>query len=352
MENIAPLGEIFQAVGGRLGPALASEAARSRVQELCARLGEAAESGLEVRLAEGADEVDFGWCAHGAEAPEQWRPVLKRLQGEVANDAAWRRILSYFEKADWSGIESAWFEFDLGDSRAAWPVPGLFLRYTNPTAWRVVAEECARMSPSTIAAVEAQLEIVRAHGKISYYGFMLSRPVEALRLVLSASAERFGQCLRALGWPGDWSQLGRLIDELGGVGGHLVWQVDLGATVWPKIGVEIFFAGGHAQRHLAAERLLERWTREGLSSAAKAEAVLAWDGTVREKQAGANWPVHLRGARLADGGFPFLSTTINHLKLTLGPDGALEAKAYLFFNEQRHRPSEPTGEKVGPEYGH
>lgn len=336
----APLAENFCAVAPRLSEELVGPGARAQVAALCKCIAVEAEAGLEVRLAEGQHGVDFGWCAHSPRRPETWRAVVAANTDAIAGAPRWTRLVRHLENLDWrEAVQSMWFEFDLGPDVAELPVPGIFVRYAagHDEAWRAMAREAAEIPSAVVEAMAAQLAILQWHGVVSYFGFLLSRPVEAMRVVLAATPEQMRAALEELGWRGCRAALTALTADLEELGARLVWQVDLGRAV-DKVSVEIFMNGSHRERVEKARQLLEAWIPQGLCGESKAEALLAWEGAVRERQAGPLWPVHLRDDAAADGSFSFLACTLNHFKLSLAADGVREAKAYLSFREERHDP--------------
>ncbi|MEM7482096.1 MAG: hypothetical protein AAF481_13050 [Acidobacteriota bacterium] len=104
----------------------------------------------------------------------------------------------------------------------------------------------------------------------------------------------------------------------------LVFGSDSGVEVLPRVGLEGSFRSP-PEKDPRWRSLLERWTRAGLCSAAKAEAFLQASGVDTYWTARGDWPADEVG--LAGHAVRRLS----HCKLVARPNGQLEAKAYLLF---------------------
>ena len=116
-------------------------------------------------------------------------------------------------------------------------------------------------------------------------------------------------------------------------------NIDMSLVVQSKIGIMCYFEG---RRQPGPEPwwpiLLDHLVRNGLCTARKRDALLAYPGYTDENTPGVTWPETLRGASRLLGGRT-VSTfvrSLHHVKLVHEPGRPVEAKAYLAANHHWH----------------
>jgi hypothetical protein len=123
---------------------------------------------------------------------------------------------------------------------------------------------------------------------------------------------------------------------------RVLLDIDVGETVSPKIGLECYFDGNRQPRREPRwGAFLNSLVLNGLCTADKRDALLAYPGYVDEHAHSVPWPSPLRRASQLLGGRS-LSTfvrSLHHVKIVYRPGEQLEAKAYLAGNHHWHTPA-------------
>ena len=172
---------------------------------------------------------------------------------------------------------------------------------------------------------------------------MLSRSADALRLCIKnlRSVERIVEYLSGVGWPGSEAEVLGILEPIAHLVDYVCLDIDVGETVHRKIGLECYFDGIKQPRTEPRWSLfLDSLVRDGLCTADKRDALLAFPGYVDENAEGIPWPRALRRASQLFGGRS-LSTfirSLKHVKIVYQPGEGLEAKAYLAVNHHWHTP--------------
>jgi hypothetical protein len=166
---------------------------------------------------------------------------------------------------------------------------------------------------------------------------MLARPVEAVRLCIrDITPVQVPAYLSHLGWPGDADHLAELVMALSCWVDRIDLDLDVGATILPKIGLECYF------NHQAQPRVEPRWqafldflVEQSLCHSDKREGLLAYPGYIRESANRALWPPHLLTASsfLGDRYESVFFKGLHHIKIVYQPENKLEAKAYLYVGQ-------------------
>ncbi|HEY9651532.1 MAG TPA: methyltransferase domain-containing protein, partial [Coleofasciculaceae cyanobacterium] len=171
---------------------------------------------------------------------------------------------------------------------------------------------------------------------ISHFGAMLSRSTQAVRVnVEGIPPEHLLNYLIQLGWQGSKNTLSPLILTLFELVDNLVLSLDIGETIYPRIGLECFLAK-QFRPDFRWHVFLNYLVANNLCTPAKQEALLAWPGFSRKADNPEVWPKSLRAGDLLLGAKALSAfwRTINLIKIVYQPDSTLEAKAYLAFGHR------------------
>jgi hypothetical protein len=214
--------------------------------------------------------------------------------------------------------------------------------------YRATAEKAiGLLSGSELAPRKLQMlsDCFRALSSVEHVlqvGLMLSRGAEAVRLCIKLrSVERIVEYLAKVGWPGSEADVLGVLEPIASLVDYVCLDIDVGETVYRKIGLECYFGGNKQPRTEPRWSLfLDSLVRDGLCTADKRDALLAYPGYVDENAEGIPWPRALRRASQLFGGRS-LSTfirSLHHVKLVYQPGERLEAKAYLAVIHHWHTP--------------
>jgi hypothetical protein len=278
---------------------------------------------------------------------------------------AWRGIRRFGQR--WAdpalplstGADDVWLEFDVAEAAGPphgddLPVPSLFFRPRVPLPPETAVDRAAAYRRLLEAALEALLdepmppEVMRRlslclerlppRAVLFQAGVMLSRRVEAVRLCISnVPPPQVTAYLAATGWEGPRDEVDALLATLSGFVDYLTLDLDVGATVQPKIGLECYFTGFRQPETEPRWRIfLEELVARGLCLPTKRDALLAYSGESSEQTDPERWPADLlRVSRfLGQRTTSALFRALHHVKISYQPgrtdaSPALEAKAYL-----------------------
>jgi hypothetical protein len=261
-------------------------------------------------------------------------------------DPVWRRIRTLSTRLrdrsalHFRSVNVMGLEFDIPSAPTSVAPPALFFELNGESDLRAprliaLARELQGdpLAPACAALLRRCVEALPAASMPFQLGAMLSRPGEALRLVVSdVPPNRLVGYLRAIGWAGDDRTVADIVHAFSDRVESFAVSMDLARSVHPRIGVECYVRTG--SRFIPGWRLLlERLEQFGLCTPAKAQALLAWSGVCQEATCPVVWPRHLRwGDRLlASSAISVIARTLGHVKVVLRPGSPIEAKAYLGF---------------------
>ena len=327
--------------------------------------------GFECRLAEMAPRADFSVLAgasYGRESLAGLHPT-STLPARLMTDPKWRRVADFAVRwsdpssALYRAVDNVWLEFDVDGAPAAIPIPSVFfgLQPGGQEGARGVAYEpnldgyittietvIQLLSGSALATRKRQMlsDCFRALSSVErvfQVGLMLSRGAEALRLCIKMrSVERIVEYLAKVGWPGSEAEVLGILEPIASLVDYVCLDIDIGETVHRKIGLECYFDGNKQPRTEPRWGVfLDSLVRDGLCTADKRDALLAYPGYVDENAEGIPWPRALRRASQLFGGRS-LSTfirSLHHVKVVYQPGEGLEAKAYLAVIHHWHTPA-------------
>jgi hypothetical protein len=328
--------------------------------------------GFECRLAEMAPRADFSVLAgasYGRESLAGLHPT-STLPARLMTDPIWRRVYDFAVRwadpssALYRAVDNVWLEFDVDGAPAVIPIPSVFFgpRPSGQEGARGVAYEpnldgyvttietvIGLLSGSALAprVLETLSDCFRALSSVEHVfqvGLMLSRGADALRLCIKnlRSVERIVEYLSGVGWPGSEAEVLGILEPIAHLVDYVCLDIDVGETVHRKIGLECYFDGIKQPRTEPRWSLfLDSLVRDGLCTADKRDALLAFPGYVDENAEGIPWPRALRRASQLFGGRS-LSTfirSLHHVKVVYQPGEGLEAKAYLAVIHHWHTPT-------------
>jgi len=322
--------------------------------------------GFECPLGTHEAKADFLICSR---ASEGGRDVLagqrpsRELPAFLERHPVWQRVRDF--SRDWSdsqsplfeAIHNLWVEFDVDGMPPAIPVPSVFvgseaLRPTEAAADPgLMPRHCAwlldRALPLLIGRdvdgptrcqVARCLNLLPAEARIFQVGLMLARASRITRLcVRGVSSKQIPEYLQALGWEGSFPELEGLLKSLAPLVERIDLDMDVRDRVLPKIGLECYPA-----MTAPARPFLDHLVLSGLSTAAKAEALLRWSGMVHQRVTRDVWPRDLLSlSAFLDGRVhsTFLRW-LHHIKVVYEPGFPLQAKAYLAVKHQWVTPGE------------
>lgn len=308
--------------------------------------------GLECRLGAGASQVDLQQCfkPHDGE-PALLANYVAALTASAAGPVhpAWGRIGAFC--AGWgdvssprhTGIVELWLELDASDAAPAAVAPSVFIGL----------DQQASAAPETQIVVETALEALgggplapplrdnlrrcceacTAGAHIGHVGAMLSRGTEALRVnIKNLSGSRIVAYLERVGWPGPMDAIIPLVTQLSGLVDAMTVCLDVGARIYPTLGLECFLRDEPGRTPDWAA-FLGHLVQEELCTPEKRDALMAWTGEINPLSSPAPWPTSLLRDSLLQtpNRFNILARRLNHVKVAYHPQRPLEAKAYLGF---------------------
>lgn len=341
---------------------LVSPAARARLEAAAARHAPIARIALELRLGEGRDEVDLHQFVSRSAADAA---ALKRYLSECSHPAPGEESARHFLHAwadDGGGVrtdlDGFFLEWDGPGSSSAGP-PAIFLPVQGRHDRGPDAAACRRRVAGHIERlglagghVTSLLRDIPAEISISYVGFMLGRG-DAVRLNLRAvRPDDLAGVLAGLGWHGDTGQANALFGNLVGLTGQVALALDFAPAIRPTIGFEC------ALPHFPAEEprwreLFDQLCADGLCTREKRAALEGVGARLYPEDKGQAWPASwIAAAVMAPPQFvPWYERRLSHVKVSIGTDGEVAAKAYVSAQHHWSRdtaPDPPRVEVAGP----
>ena len=324
--------------------ALISPEALAPILELASTLPAFASSGFEVRLGEEAPVADFlvnvmptdGTRAVFAGHHPELQPPESLLQSPV-----WQRVRDFcraWEDARdplHAQVKDAWLEFDLEQLGSPLPIPGVFFapRWESGDLLGTVERGVALLRGAGFTglppALPRCLELLPGRPRLEQVGMMFSRQSEDLRLCLrDIPARELSGFLRRAGWEGRAEELDPLVEQVLPFVDDITLDIDVGAQVRPKIGLECILDRDPSRERWRAwlDHLVER----GACTAPKREGLMRWMDLITQRDQPEHWPEHLvRFAQRTPGLLSAFARRVNHVKLIHQPGQPLQVKAYL-----------------------
>lgn len=318
---------------------LVGSVARARIEAAAASLAPIARIALELRLGHGEDEVDLHQfiTTSDADVAVLRRYLAQRGPSAREDDALWRFLRAWGDdigslRGDLDGF---FLEWDGPDAASPRP-PAIFL----PVQDRHDHESEARARRSLVAGHVARLGLAEGYAailrsipeacSISYTGFMLGRG-SGVRINLRAvQPDALDSLLIQLDWSGDRSRAVDLFAMLVHHTGRVAVALDFAPAIQPSIGFEAALPD-FPDREPRWRLLLDRLCSDGLCTPEKRDVLQRVGVRLYPERAGQDWPASWIAAtlRAATKHVPWFERRLSHVKISIGQDGQVGAKAYL-----------------------
>lgn len=304
-------------------------------------------AGFETRLGPAPSGVDLiqRVRALGGE-PLRLREHIERTGLSAAE--SWRRVGAFCEA--WGiatsiahrRVAGAFLEFDVGSGK--YGEPSLYLSLEPGTAAHTdqflefVSYAGALLRGADLPE-DLKAGVARCHrslpdgADITDVGFMLSRDIEAVRLVAAPLLRhQLRPLLSALEWHGEPPDIAAAVKLVPDEIEHLALSLDIGARAFPRVGIE-YYPGPFDADVPTWEIALDALVCAGLCTDAKRQALLRWPGHFEPTDCTEEWPASLLVASLLNRADQFivLARRLTFLKLVCTPGNRPEAKAYFGY---------------------
>jgi hypothetical protein len=244
-------------------------------------------------------------------------------------------------------IHEVWLEFDLAHAPVAPAVPAVPAVFVSLVPGdRAPDRDVQRtfqlvehfgntpLPEATRTCLRHVVETAAPQGRVGHVGLMLSRPTDAIRVIISRlPTDAVAPFLEELGCDAVAAgTLSRLTAELLEIVDHVKVCLDVGPRVYPQIGLEAMFMQMHGldPRWRA---LLDFVVERGMCRPEKRDALLGWPGTVQPRRATMPWPADLLLWEIASpaSAFGVFDRRLSHIKVVYRPGAPLSAKAYFGY---------------------
>jgi hypothetical protein len=311
--------------------------------------------GFECRLGEPEPAADLcvaffrGNGQREKRAP--WEKWLRETQDEAT---AWRRTAAFMEawrdpaSLLYEGANNVWLEFDTASSREALPGPSLFFNLLVDDSPRISGDEGRQrlwatmeaalialqggpMAPGVAGALRRCVEALSDSAQV-FLGVMLARRHESVRLCVSwLDASEGVAYLERIGWPGSLAAVNELLDSLSFAPLHFTFVIDVGREIHPVIGLECFLPFVDPPEEVPTAALLDWLVVQGMCLPEKRAALDQFVDRMTTETDPDLWSPGMRAMAglLAGSACYSVWRGLSHVKITVRPDGPLEAKAYL-----------------------
>lgn len=235
-------------------------------------------------------------------------------------------------------LQHIWLEFDLDKSPASVPIPCLFLSFSETVRGARSLVNLAHhlpehtVSPSMAVNLTQCAHALPSNARIEHLGAMLSRPNQAIRVVVSGiRLQQIPGYLTSIGWQDSTDRLPALISDLSErVDSVAILDLDVGEQIYPKIGIECFTR--QPSQPMQRQQFLDYLVKQGLCTSEKQAAIAQWSGFSQHTPQDNAAPNLMWGDLfLRSRAYSIFWRSVSHIKLSYHPHHPLEAKAYLAF---------------------
>lgn len=306
--------------------------------------------GFESRLSSTEQRTDFAlnMTPKGCElfAQNQFYQSLPQISGEKTK---WNQISHFFQewgktnKSPFADASSVWLEFDVDRLSPEQLVPSIILfGYSlehnqskmvvhRPLEWLTgTALPILRGSPLPDYLERNFLHCIELAMPATYFqvGTMLSRKIDVLRLcVFNITGEGIIKYLSRIGLHDSINEIEQAISDFSGLVDSMCLHVDVGKTIYPRIGLELLYDNLHPWKRQPEKetrwfQLFDKLVARGLCTPEKREALLRWPGYERISQSSQEQEFNSMSHGL-------LLRGLQHIKLVFSPNQPPEAKAYF-----------------------
>lgn len=353
---MASVGDLLQPIEPHLAPALMTRRHLSEIRAVTDHLPLALTSlvGFELRLGDPSAAVDL--LIHVAPEGREVLAGLDTAPGSatIRGGDVWKRIRDVARA--WSVPASAldqrllaiWLEFDLPLPTDATATPFVFLSLREE-AWVARGGSLSwwldgvmptllgeRVPPATRRLLKQCIDDLPAGAAVSDIGLALNRQPTAIRLNVTALSQTdLVPYLQRIGWPGapeDFANIDRLLTPLRALVAPVQVCIDVTETVGARLGLECSPSLERAFAGDGVALLLEFLVQRGLCHPDIVTALPSYVGVTSAGDAVDSWPLALRAASAFMGQryTSVIRRNVSHVKLSLLPGGAEDAKAYAY----------------------
>ncbi|MBI4966381.1 MAG: hypothetical protein HY913_24085 [Desulfomonile tiedjei] len=293
--------------------------------------------GFEGRLAEKSGEVDLALRVPVPRGLEILAGNVRscRLPASLFGDVSWERMRSL--ALDWQSwpkelreaVVAVWLGFDADQfSGPVWS-PGLFyIRVGKSDSSREYCGQIARAAHAIVknhplprefaVALDTCLKRLPDHALVRYVGMGISRPTEAIRILLAdLTSGDMLDYLGSIGWPGNLRELESFFLDVAPFVHQFTLGIDILDSVCPKLAIEWYIGG---EERSAVDRswpdFLDFITGKGWCLQGKSEGLLQWPGQKLFQAGNDPWPW-------------VVERFLNHSKVNYDPVSGVEAKGYF-----------------------
>lgn len=321
-----------------LVPTLVKPDAVLGLKALAGNLAPILRGGFECRLSTNAPQVDLQQCIVREEREllllQEF--IAAATAGGVSAHPGWSQLQDF-----WLSGPIHYHYFITAYPKSGWSLTLTTHRLNCPSL--LFSSGCPKTYPQQLTAMGSVVtDLDRCFGAcpdgvfVSHVGVILSRNVPALRVnVKRLQPDALISYLQEIGWPGEIKELEALMKQLFSLVDRVTVCLDVGKRIYPQIGLECILLH-QPQRESPWEIFLDYLVARGLCAPSKREALLNWPGQTNPVNSPVPWPGHLIAASLLQPRerFTIFDRQLSHIKIVYGPEGQLEAKAYLWFEHQ------------------
>ena len=272
------------------------------------------------------------------------------LPNQYFTTPAWQRVKAFSETwADpnsslYNKVENTWLEFDIAENQPAIPLPSFFFGTYSaiqakmpPHQHQWVTGGALKILLNNTLPIDTQRQLLTCFNALPdgayvfQVGTMLARETDAVRICIRGIApEQVVPYLLEVGWSGSAEELKELVERLSGLVDRVDLDLDVGATVYPKIGLECYL-NMQPKFEPRWARFLNGLVEKGLCVPEKQKALLAYPGYNHERMNTDVWPKQLLTMSTLLGAhyLSMIIRSIHHIKIVYQPEAPLQAKAYL-----------------------
>lgn len=260
----------------------------------------------------------------------------------IQSDGEWEALSSFFFK--WANpsstyhknINEIFLEMDVLPGKQR--VPLLFFSLdeedkhkTNDFLIKVLQETLGK-NRSFYPILERCFKSCPENASVFYAGIQFSRNIDAIRInIKNLYPQQVIPFLAELGYKHFTPELEHWINFVYSLSDRVRVCIDLGKSVFPKIGFECFW-DDPPSIDTRWEAFLDELVSKDICLKAKAEAILSWDHDIYPHQS-IPWPEHLwiQSLQKPIDEFTYLKRKVSHLKLSIDPLNQPELKSYLGY---------------------
>ncbi len=357
LSNFA-LSDYLRILQSRLCPSIVSEENLARIIRLTNSLpGEVSTFfGLECPMEGGRSDADFLFCSTQHERHISMvagtHPKV-HLPESLFDSRAWKTVVDFCKvwEADSSdlrgGIHNMWLEFDVGRSEEPWD-PSLFFGIEHdhhPSAEEVLEVTKRALGYLDIDAVcgqrvrtlERLFEQLPDSARVFQVGVMLSRLSPCTRVCIRGiEPEYLSEYLEQCGYSGRLDEMYSFIETIEGTFDSVALDLDVGARIAAKIGLEFSFELNDSAM-IRLEAFLASCLQAGLTDTETVKSLLDFHFIDHSGKNSELWPEKLlkQTALFGFGSISFIAGWLHHVKVDFYGDRLMSAKAYLAMESGR-----------------